>query len=174
MADIVKDSHRVSFGFDFIRGDSTASRTISLDQDNVATPAAISAAKAFREEMLGGGSMFSVIDPTKFIQPTNWRDTDETEEEWTTKDITIEFTDTYTTIVDTSGDGIQLEVTYDATTNSISIHYTGNETPRVFFENDSSPTPALPGEEHYWSVQDARKGTYYIFAGKEAKVITIQ
>lgn len=104
MADLVSNQHRLTFGFDFARGGSTASRNFSIDNP-IRTAEGISAAKAFREEMLGGGSMFSIINPQKFIQPTNWRDTDETEEEWTTTDISITYVDTTTTKIDTGGGG---------------------------------------------------------------------
>lgn len=84
MADITITNVKAEYEWMFQRGASTASRTVTID-DVTFDAAGVSKAKAFRDIFTGAASSpFTAIDATKFWQPTGWRDTDATEEEWET------------------------------------------------------------------------------------------
>lgn len=149
MADVIKNDYRVTFDFKLARDDDETSRALSIDGMRYSAEA-VSAAKAFREEMLGGGSMFSIIDPTKFVQPANWRDTDEAEEEWTTTDVGITFTQTTTYIVDTGGGGggeRNLQVSVDGA--NVTITFNGDGTPIVVSTNGNFVSPTKVSEGNF-------------------------
>lgn len=77
------------------RGNDTASRSFSVDNPRLSTTTDVSAEfqnrlQALRNFLLGEGNTL--------IQPTSWRDSDNTEEEWTTVD--VQFQTTMAAIVD--------------------------------------------------------------------------
>lgn len=78
------ESQLVTFYLDLIRGEETASRTISFDIYKYDPGSIDEDVGSFRELLLG--------EYNKLIQPNNWRDSDISEEEWTTVGVRAKFT----------------------------------------------------------------------------------
>lgn len=115
MADILVQSSKWQFNFEFERDGETNTRTISVDS-TLNSEAGLSAAKAFRDVLTGAAANpFSIIEPTTFIQPTGWRDNNPEEEPWTVTACHLVRIDSTETHYD-GGDGIPargLELRYD-------------------------------------------------------------
>lgn len=99
MSDTITSSSVCRFDFNLIRGDEETSRRISVEDFQQST-AGLSAAKAFADAFDGSENPFSIIDRKKFVQPTGWRDSDETEDEWQLKNVDITIVDTTVQKVD--------------------------------------------------------------------------
>jgi len=98
--DTITTSSELKFDFELVRGDETTTRRISISDPELSQEgeqAAIKFAKIFYG---GASSPFSVIDPTKFVQPAGWRDDNDAEEEWTTTNVNIYYVNQTVTKVD--------------------------------------------------------------------------
>lgn len=80
MAQTVTETYRVSFKCLMQNDIETNTRTVSFDSFKQDTTALTAAATAISQRL--------VSDYNKFIQPTGWRDSDYTEDEWTTISVT--------------------------------------------------------------------------------------
>lgn len=82
-------TYTLSFTLNMVRGGDTAKRTLSFDYTGTLTEQAV---EAVAQQWL---SQYN-----KLVQPTNWRDSDTAEEEWTTIGITPASKTTETTTYD--------------------------------------------------------------------------
>lgn len=132
MADITVTNIKAQYDWQFQRGASTASRTITID-DVTYDEAGVSKATAFRDIFTGAvSSPFTAIDATKFWQPTGWRDEDLNEEEWTTTGCNLSIIKTDEWQIDGGGGGggggernIELTGADDEQDSEVLIRYDG-------------------------------------------------
>lgn len=82
MADKMTNSNSFSFSIDFARNNEANSRNFTVEVYNTGGNPRNAAAE-FRSLLLGKFN--------KFLQPTNWRDADIAEEEWTTVAVKVKF-----------------------------------------------------------------------------------
>lgn len=102
--DTITTSSELKFDFELVRDDETTTRRISIS-DPVLSQEGEQAAIQFAKIFYGGvSSPFAVINPTKFVQPTGWRDDNDTDEEWTTTNVNVFYVSQTVTKVD-KGDG---------------------------------------------------------------------
>lgn len=70
-------TYNLSFTLNMVRGGDTAKRTLSFDYTGELT-----------EQKVNQAAQTWLSNFNKLVQPTNWRDSDNTEEEWETIGIT--------------------------------------------------------------------------------------
>lgn len=89
---LTKDVYRANFEIKMQRDTDTESRNIYFDCYTQDTSSIASGAQAISQSLVGGYN--------KLIQPTGWRDADDTEEAWTTVGVTPVIEHTTTTTYD--------------------------------------------------------------------------
>ena len=94
MADTIKETHTCNWDLTLQRGNDTTNRSISFDIENTALRPDIK--DAMRDNLIPSltGGM------SKLIQPTGWRDNDETEEEWTCTGVEVKLVSKTETTLD--------------------------------------------------------------------------
>lgn len=162
MADVLVNKSKAEYEWILQRGASTATRTFSVDGVPY-TEGGKSAAVAFRDIFTGGASNpLSVVDPTKFWQPTGWRDSDLTEDEWTTVGCNLTLVKTDEWQIDGGGGGgggaLNLQLQYDSGMG-IRIDFNGSSdsggTRKVFAANQSGQalTVSWDSSDHYYLIE---------------------
>lgn len=171
MADVSTSTTKAQFEWILQRGASTATRTFSID--NVPyTEGGKSSAVAFRDVFTGEGTNpLSIIDPTKFWQPTGWRDSDVAEDEWETVGCNLKLVKTDEWNIDGGGGGgggggpLNMQLQYDSGMG-IRIDFDGSEqgTRRLTAVNQSGQQLAVEWDtnDHYYyiSKQTIGNATY--------------
>lgn len=94
MADTIKETHTCNWDLTLQRGNDTTNRSISFDIENTALRPDIK--DAMRDNLIP--SLTSGM--SKLIQPTGWRDNDETEEEWTCTGVEVKLVSKTETTLD--------------------------------------------------------------------------
>lgn len=179
MADVVVNDYRASFEWKLARGQSSTTRTFSIDgvQEN---EAGISAAKAFRDAFLtGAGLSLSIIDPTKFWQPTGWRDNNPSEEPWDTVGCTAKIISTRELYLEggestvTSGRNIEVYGADDPDINVVYFTFDGDSSTvapevKVFYNNTWNEITTTFSNNHYQFTKTAAmlnaEGTIYVWS----------
>lgn len=95
MADTIKETHTCNWNLTLQRGNDTANRSITFDIENTALRPDIK--DTMRDNIipsLVGGGLSTVI------QPTGWRDNDDTEEEWTCTGVEVKLVSKTETTLD--------------------------------------------------------------------------
>lgn len=171
---VIISKDQFKYEFTLARDGDNATRSFTIDTN--APSAALSAAIELQGIFAGSASSpFNLINPNQLIQPAGWRDNDPNEDPWTTAKVGLVQVHTdetyYGELPDGGGGGGQLETEYDPDENLITIHYTGTETPRAFYAKGDEIT-LQTGNPTYWFITNVTTGTYYVFAGNEAKVVS--
>lgn len=93
MATTTNTTYTLSFSLNLVRGGETAKRTLTFDYTGELT-----------ENAINSVAQQWLTSYNKLVQPSNWRDADSAEEEWTTIGITPATKTTTTTTYDGASD----------------------------------------------------------------------
>lgn len=148
MAAIQTVTQKLQFNFDMQRGQSAATRSLTVSDVPEYSASYASTAEDFLKIFTGEkANPFSIIEPTEFFQPTGWRDNDPEESPWTTVGGEVHYITTTDYLIATSGQGGdtpsggETEITLrliPATNNNVSIVSNNSNPPRAMFDNDDN------------------------------------
>lgn len=171
MADVVVNDYKATFDWELRRDGESTSRTFSIDNVRE-TEAGISSVREFRDAFLtGAGLSLSIVEPTKFWQPTGWRDNDPNEEPWETVGCTAKIVTTREYYLDggdegTNARGLAVLGADDSSFDKLYIKYDGIES------SDTPPTVySKRSDTATWNTETATWTADYNGSWSVSKVI---